>query len=71
MNHALRATLGASRKHARDQFQEHSDAELMEFELQAAQNYGAMIGAHHSLNDSAKRARRNAENTPLTSTKPW
>lgn len=61
----------ASRKHARDHAEDLSDAEMIEFELAAARRYAAMIGAHDSLNDCAKRARRNAENTPLTARKPW
>ena len=61
------STLGrASHKHVRSDENDTSEAELREFELQAEQRYRQMIGADDSLNDAAKRARRNAERTPLT-----
>lgn len=68
---AIATSPAASRRHARDHDHDLADAELREFELAAERAYRRMIGADDSLNDAAKKARRNSEHTPLAPEKPW
>ncbi|MBD3923885.1 hypothetical protein IEZ26_04565 [Nocardioides cavernae] len=71
MSFAFQASFELSSGHSRTRSMSHSDAELLLFELEAKRAYGARIGADQSLEERSARARRNADKTPLTSTKPW